>query len=210
MFVNEPLPVAGKVPTGEVISLDRGVVHTAADDRGRFYDTPDTAALDKQRKFHQRRMAKSKLVAPRQGRRFWESKRYQAHNAAAAGLAAKQARLREDFAHKLSTQLVREHDFIGIEKPSLHRMTRRGKGKGAAAKRGLNRVLQRAALGRVATCIEYKAELGGVTVVEVPAAYTSQRCHQCGHTCKENHESQAVFRCLSCAWTGNADTNAAV
>ncbi|WP_051754311.1 RNA-guided endonuclease InsQ/TnpB family protein [Mycobacterium kansasii] len=210
VFVNEPLPVAGKVPTGEVISLDRGVVHTAADDRGRFYDTPDTAALDKQRKFHQRRMAKSKLVAPRQGRRFWESKRYQAHKAAAAGLAAKQARLREDFAHKLSTQLVREHDFIGIEKLSLHRMTRRGKGKGAAAKRGLNRVLQRAALGRVATCIEYKAELAGVTVVEVPAAYTSQRCHQCGHTCKENHESQAVFRCLSCAWTGNADTNAAV
>lgn len=210
VFVNEPLPVAGQVRTGEVIGLDRGVVHTAADDRGRFYDTPDTAALDKQRKFHQRRMAKSKLIAAGQGHRFWESKRYQAHKNAAAGRAAKQARVREDFAHKLSTQLVRGHDFIGIEKLSLDRMTRRGKGKGAAAKRGLNRVLQHAALGSVAKCIEYKANLAGVPFVEVPAAYTSQRCHQCGHTARENRESQAVFRCLACAWTGNADTNAAV
>jgi len=210
VFVNEPLPVTGKIRTGAVIGIDRGVVHTAADDRGRFFDAPDTAGLDKQRKFHQRRMAKSKLIAARQGRRFWESRRYQAHKSAAAGLAGKQARMREDFAHKLSTQLVREHDFIGIEKLSLHRMTRRCKGAGAAAKRGLNRVLQNAALARLAKHIEYKSELAGVTVVEVPAAYTSQRCHQCGHTCKGNRESQAAFRCLACAWTGNADTNAAI
>jgi IS605 OrfB family transposase len=210
VFVNEPLPVTSKVRAGEVIGLDRGVVHTAADDRGGFYDAPNTAELDKQRKFHQRRMAKSKLIAARQGRRFWESSRYQAHKVAAANLAARQARIRDDFAHRLSTQLVREHDFIGIENLSLDRMTRRRRGSGAAAKRGLNRVLQNAALARLAKHIEYKAELAGVTVVEVPAAYTSQRCHQCGHTCKGNRESQAVFHCLSCAWTGNADTNAAV
>ncbi|MDD4865693.1 MAG: transposase [Mycobacterium sp.] len=210
VFVNEPVPVSGKVRTGEVIGIDRGVVHTAADDRGRFYDAPDTADLDKRRKFHQRRMAKSKRLAARQGRRFWESKRYQAHKAAAANLAARQARTRDDFAHKLSTQLVREHDLIGIETLPLERMTRRGKGKGAAQKRGLNRSMRNAALGRLAKCIEYKADLARVVVVEVPAAYTSQRCHQCGHTCKGNRESQAVFSCKACAWTGNADTNAAV
>jgi putative transposase len=94
VFVNEPLPLTGTFRTGEVVGIDRGVVHTAADDRGRFYDAPDTAALDTQRKFHQRRMAKSKLIAQREGRRFWESKRYQAHKAAAADLAARQARAR--------------------------------------------------------------------------------------------------------------------
>lgn len=210
VFVNEPLPVAGKVRTGEVIGIDRGVVHTVADDRGGFYDASNTAELDKQRRFHQRRMAKSKLIAAGQGRRFWESRRYQAHKRAAAGLAAKQARAREDFAQKLSTQLVRRNDVIGIETLPLERITRRAKGKGAAQKRGLNRSMRNAALGRLAKCIEYKADLAGVAVVEVPAAYTSQRCHQCGHTCKGNRESQAVFSCLSCAWTGNADTNAAI
>ncbi|WP_048891958.1 RNA-guided endonuclease InsQ/TnpB family protein [Mycobacterium heckeshornense] len=212
VFVNEPLPVTGKVSTGEVVGIDRGVVHTAADDRGRFFDAPDTAGLDKEGKFHQRRMAKSRRIAAREGRRYWESRRYQAHKTAAAGLAAKQARIRDDFAHKLSTQLVREHDFIGIETLHLDRMTRKRRGTGAAAKRGLNRVLQNAALARLAKHIEYKAELAGVTLVEVPAAYTSQRCHKCGHTARENRESQAVFRCRSqsCGWTGNADTNAAV
>lgn len=210
VFVNEPLPVADKVRTGEVIGIDRGVVHTAADDRGGFYDAPNTADLDKKRKFHQRRMAKSKLIAARQGRRFWDSKRYQAHKRAAAGLAAKPARAREDFAQKLSTQLVRRNDVIGIEKLSLERMTRRAKGAGASQHRGLNRSMRNAALGRLAKCIEYKADLAGVAFVEVPAAYTSQRCHQCGHTCKQNRESQAVFRCKACAWTGNADTNAAI
>jgi putative transposase len=210
VFVNEPLPVTGKVRTGEVVGIDRGVVHTAADDRGGFYDAPDTAELDEQRRFHQRRMAKSKRIAARQGRRFWESSRYQAHKSAVAALSARQARVREDFAQKLSTQLVRRNDVIGIETLSLERMTRRAKGVGAAQKRGLNRSMRNAALGKLAKCIEYKADLAGVAFVEVPAAYTSQRCHQCGHTCKGNRESQAVFRCLSCAWTGNADTNAAV
>jgi putative transposase len=210
VFVNEPLPVTGKVGAGEVIGLDRGVVHTAADDRGGFYDAPNTAELDKQRRFHQRRMTKSKLIAARQGRRFWESSRYQAHKSAAAALSARQARVRDDFAQKVSTQLVRRNDVIGIETLPLERMTRRAKGVGAAQKRGLNRSMRNAALGKLAKCIEYKADLAGVAFVEVPAAYTSQRCHQCGHTCKGNRESQAVFRCLSCAWAGNADTNAAI
>jgi IS605 OrfB family transposase len=210
VFVNEPLAVSGKTRSGEVVGIDRGVVHTAADDRGRFYDAPNTAGLDKRRKFHQRRMAKSRLIAQREGRRYWDSKRYRAHKTAAANLSARQTRVRDDFAHKLSTQLVREHDFIGIETLHLNRMTRRRRGTGAAAKRGLNRVLQNAALARLVKHIEYKSKLAGVTCAEVPAAYTSQRCHRCGHTARENRESQAAFRCRSCAWTGNADTNAAI
>lgn len=150
------------------------------------------------------------MIAARQGPRFWESKRYQAHKSAAAALSARQARVRDDFAQKLSTQLVRGNDLIGIETLPLERMTRRAKGAGAARKRGLNRSMRNAALGRLAKCIDYKANLAAVAYIEVPAAYTSQRCHRCGHTCKGNRESQAVFRCLSCAWTGNADTNAAV
>lgn len=210
VFVNEPLPVAGKIRRGEVVGIDRGVAHTAADDQGHFYDAPDTAGLDKQRKFHQRRMAKSRLIAAREGRQFRRSARYQAHQAAAANRSAKQARVRDDFAHKLSTQLVRGNDFIGIEALHMERMTRRCKGTGAAAKRGRNRALRHAALARLAQHIGYKAELAGVTVVEVPAAYTSQRCHRCRHTARENRKSQAVFSCKACSWTGNADTNAAI
>ena len=45
--------------------------------------------------------------------------------------------------------------------------------------------------------------------VRVNPAYTSQRCNECGHTAKENRESQAVFLCQRCEHTDHADTNAA-
>jgi putative transposase len=46
-------------------------------------------------------------------------------------------------------------------------------------------------------------------VVKIPAAYTSQRCSACGHVAAESRQSQTAYRCVACAWTGNADYNAA-
>ena len=44
----------------------------------------------------------------------------------------------------------------------------------------------------------------------VPAAYTSQTCHKCGHVASENRDSQAVFECVECGYEANADVNAAM
>jgi transposase len=46
-------------------------------------------------------------------------------------------------------------------------------------------------------------------VQKVPAAYTSQRCSACGHVAAKSRQSQTAYRCVACAWTGNADYNAA-
>jgi putative transposase len=53
------------------------------------------------------------------------------------------------------------------------------------------------------------ARYTGTTVVAVPAAYTSQCCSSCGHVDPKCRESQAVFRCTSCARGEHADVNAA-
>ncbi len=66
----------------------------------------------------------------------------------------------------------------------------------------------KAALGQLASLVQYKANLAGRPFVAVPAAYTSQRCNPCGHVAPGNRESQAVFRCINCGHTANADTNA--
>ncbi|MFM9261707.1 zinc ribbon domain-containing protein [Rhodococcus sp. 5A-K4] len=47
-------------------------------------------------------------------------------------------------------------------------------------------------------------------VIAVRAAYTSQQCSNCGHTCPQNRDSQAVFRCQGCGFEHHADTNAAI
>ena len=54
-----------------------------------------------------------------------------------------------------------------------------------------------------------KMDANGGRLVVVPAAYTSQICHKCGHVAKENRDSQAVFRCVKCGYEANADVNAA-
>jgi transposase len=54
------------------------------------------------------------------------------------------------------------------------------------------------------------ADSGG-TVVTVPAHHTSSTCHLCGSTIKGQRKNQALFVCgaTNCAWSGNADFNAA-
>ena len=55
-----------------------------------------------------------------------------------------------------------------------------------------------------------KMDANGGKLVIIPAAYTSQTCHKCGHVAKENRESQAVFHCVECGYEANADVNAAM
>lgn len=82
---------------------------------------------------------------------------------------------------------------------------------GQAAKRGLNHSLRAAALGGLASKLEYKTKAAAHSrLVLVNPAYTSQTCSKCGHCAKENRESQAVFLCKQCHARMNADVNAAI
>jgi len=56
--------------------------------------------------------------------------------------------------------------------------------------------------------LTYKAELNGVGLTVVNAAYTSQSCPRCWFTSKVNRRSER-FECGECAYTGSADAVAA-
>lgn len=59
--------------------------------------------------------------------------------------------------------------------------------------------------------IEYKAKEHGISVIKVPAYYTSQRCSRCGCTCEENvHDNYRRFTCVDCGYDADSDYNAAV
>jgi IS605 OrfB family transposase len=57
--------------------------------------------------------------------------------------------------------------------------------------------------------IEYKAKLLGVPVIPIDPKNTSRKCSICGHIAKENRKNQAMFVCLNCGYSENADYNAA-
>ena len=81
---------------------------------------------------------------------------------------------------------------------------------GAKAKAGLDRSILSNNWSRLMTRLKDKMAANGGRLVVVPAAYTSQTCHECGHVAKENRDSQAVFKCVECGYRANADVNAAM
>ncbi|WP_423782917.1 zinc ribbon domain-containing protein [Ferrimicrobium acidiphilum] len=48
-----------------------------------------------------------------------------------------------------------------------------------------------------------------VEIIAINPAYTSLRCSKCGYTEQKNRKNQAIFCCLACGYTDNADVNAA-
>lgn len=58
--------------------------------------------------------------------------------------------------------------------------------------------------------IAYKAEERGIRVVRVDPRHTSQTCSRCGYQARNNRRSQALFVCRQCAYSLNADLNAAI
>jgi putative transposase len=79
-------------------------------------------------------------------------------------------------------------------------------GRNVAQKAGLNREILRSGWGLLVRRLEDKAP---GRVQKVSPAFTSQRCSACGHIAAGSRESQALFRCVACGYTLNADVNAA-
>jgi putative transposase len=125
------------------------------------------------------------------------------------------SRRRRDAIHKATTYLSKNHGRVVVEDLRVKNMTASAKGtleapgKNVKAKAGLNRVILDKGFGEIRRQLEYKCRWYGSELVAVNPAYTSQRCHQCGHTEAGNRPSQAVFRCLKCGHEANADVNAA-
>jgi putative transposase len=108
-------------------------------------------------------------------------------------------RQRLDFNHKLSTRLVKGHDFIAFEDLEVRNMVRNHK---------LARSISDAAWGQLVRLTEYKALKVGSRVVRVSAAYSSQECFYCGALNKVNLSIRA-FVCVGCGRLLQRDPNAA-
>ena len=89
------------------------------------------------------------------------------------------------------------------------RGTRKRPGTGVRAKSGLNRSLRDAALSERLSLLASEARKSGIAIYAVWPQGSSQSCSACGYRHRNNRESQAAFRCLSCGYALNADTNAA-
>ncbi len=104
---------------------------------------------------------------------------------------------------------------MAIEDLQVRNMTKSARGTieepgtNVKAKSGLNRSLQRVAPGAFRRILEWQVFKAGGYVDAVAPQYTSQTCPHCGHVASENRPTQALFCCVKCGLTSNADVVAA-
>lgn len=198
--VPDPIPAPG---TGEVVGVDRGVAVACALSTGETTSPAGLRPKEAERLLRlQRRLARAQRGSNRR-----ERVRVQI-----ARLRAREADRRKDWVEKTSTDLARRFDLIRVEDLRIGNMTRSAKGtvaqpgRNVRQKAGLNRGILASGWGLLVTRLEQKAP---GRVERVNPAYTSQRCHACGHVAAESRKNQATFYCVACGHRANADVNAA-
>lgn len=110
---------------------------------------------------------------------------------------------RHNFTHEISRQLVNKYHIIAVEDIQVNRMFSNENPK------VFNRCLQDVAWSQFFSCLTYKAEEAGRTLVKVNPAYTSQDCSRCG-TRKLMPLENRVYHCDVCGLELDRDHNAAL
>ncbi len=194
-----PSPVVPE-SAGKAVGIDMGVARTATLSDGTSFNVP---APTKKDEAHLARLQR------RLSRRQRDSKRYGRARLAVAKFHLKWQDRRKDILHKQSSRIVLENQEVYVEALKVKNMTARCKGKGRAAKSGLNKSILRQGWGMFHEMLAYKSARkdGNVFGKENPA-FTSQECRKCHHIDPGNRLSQDVFLCLKCGHKENADFNA--
>jgi putative transposase len=201
--------------TRPVVGLDAGVRELAHLSDGTVIPNPKaldqearrlrTAKLDIARK---RRAADKRLGKWKKGERRVESRRLQAARRRAARLARRVAHVRMDALHKATTWIARTYSVVNVEALAGKNMTRKRRGKGRAAKAGLNRAILDSGMLRLRSLLTYKMPLHGGRLELVNPAYTSRTCSRCGTRCAPFIGK--TFKCESCGLVADRDHNASL
>ena len=185
------LDVAEPAPReGPIVAIDRGIANFGATSDGAMITNPRNLEASLKRLAHAQRTV---------SRRKKGSKNREKAKVRVARIHRKVRRQRDHFLHVQSAQLAKSHSVVVLENLNVAGMIR-----GRCA-----RSIADAGWSRFADMLRYKLAWSGGTLVEVPAAYSSQMCSACGCVDAESRRSQAVFRCTSCGYRDHADLNAA-
>src|SRR5437660_1990807 len=183
----------GQLPaTGAVVGVDLGIKDFAVTSNGDKIPNP-------------RRLARRERNLARYQRRLARCQKGSANRARAKAKVARAHRKvrasRQDFLHRASTRLVRDHDVIVIEDLNVAGMVRN---------RSLAKAISDCGWGTFRRMVEYKAARAGRHLVVIDRWYPSSKtCSACGHLLADLSISTRTWQCPSCGTRHDRDINAA-
>ena len=228
--MSTPLAFTWSWPDVDPASIDPATVTVSRDPCGRWHvsfaadvtgpqQLPATGAMagvdlgikdfavtsDGERVANPRSLARRERNLARYQRRLARCQRGSANRAKARAKVARAHRKvrasRQDFLHRTSARLVRDHDMIVIEDLNV---------KGMVRNRSLARAISDCGWGEFRRQLEYKAATAGRHLIVIGRWYPSSKtCSACGHLLPSLSLRTRTWQCPSCGTRHDRDVNAA-
>ena len=194
LAVTLEVPESAPTPTDGTLGIDLGIVNLATDSEGEIFS--GQAVEHNRKRHHALRQRLQKRGTPSAKRHLKK-------------LSGKEARFRRNTNHVISKRIVQKAkaNGQGIAIEELRHIRKRTDRTVRYSQRSRHSSW---AFGQLRFFLQYKAALTGVPLHTVNPRNTSRTCPACGHCAKENRKSQAVFCCVQCSLTMNADIVGAI
>ena len=193
-----PLP-----KTDSNLGIDLGLENFAILSTGDKIENPRFfVSLSKKLAKEQKVLSRRGLLAKKKGMKLSESSNYQKQKLKVARLHEKIANQRKDFLHKLSTNLIKNHDVICIEDLASRNLMKNHR---------LARAIGDVSWSEFVRQLHYKADWYGKQIVTISRWFpSSQLCSNCGLGSGKKPLSVREWTCESCGTHHDRDINASL
>jgi putative transposase len=194
-------------PQGEAVGIDMGIVRFATLSDGSFVEPLNCF------RHHETALRKAQQAMSRKTK---FSSNWRKAKSKVQRIHARIANVRNDFLHKLSTDISKKHAIVCVEQLQVGNMSRSAAGTqeipgtNVRAKSGLNKSILDQGWFEFRRQLEYKLTWSGGWLVAVPPHNTSRTCPVCCHVASDNRKTQSEFCCVECGFAENADVVGAI